>query len=366
MAASVCFLSTLLSSVASAGVRDDVVKQLREGQLTQAAKLIAAERKNHPKDVEIWFLEGVVQAQSGQTDKAIATFTQITQTYPQHAESFNNLGVLAASKGQLDAARAYFEKALHTNPSYAIVHKNLGDVNSQLAKTAYSKALLVDPKVKPTPVQLSMLGSTTLSPALPATPPAAHELPAPTPAKEAVLAATPVSPAPVSPTPVSPAPAAAAPASKPVAPEPVAAAPADKAVAPQKAEQPAPVMAEVPSKSQDDIERKQVEEALRAWARAWSKKDMPQYLAAYAPSFDPPGKSSRKAWEEERRIRIVGKRSIHVELSQFHIRIKGTQAQAQFAQQYDSDSFKGRSTKNLSLVKEKGRWLISSESAKPL
>lgn len=355
MAASVCILSTLLSSVASAGVRDDVVKQLREGQLTQAAKLIASERKNHPKDVEMWFLEGVVQAQSGQTDKAMATFTQITQAYPQHAESFNNLGVLAASKGQLDAARAYFEKALHTHPSYAIVHKNLGDVNSQLAKTAYSKALLVDPKVKPAPVQLSMLGSTTLGPALPATPPAAPEPQAQTPSKEAVLP----------PASVSPAPAAAPIASKPVTPEPVPAAPTVKPVSPPKAE-PAPAKADVPSKSQDDIERKQVEEALRTWARAWSKKDMPQYLAAYAPSFDPPGKASRKAWEEERRIRIVGKRSIHVELSQFHIRIKGTQAQAQFAQQYDSDSFKGRSTKNLSLVKEKGRWLISSESAKPL
>jgi Flp pilus assembly protein TadD len=143
------------SSLAS--LRDDILSNLREGQLAQAAKLVAAERKNKPKDVDIWFLEGVVQAQSGQTDKAVATFTRITQAHPHHAKSYNNPGVLAAAKGQLGEARAFFQKALRTNPSYAAVHKNLGDVNSQLAKAAYGKALMVDSKYKPASVQLSML-----------------------------------------------------------------------------------------------------------------------------------------------------------------------------------------------------------------
>lgn len=339
----VVLLTVTCSSLASP--RDDIVSSLRDGQLAQAAKLVAAERKNAPKDIEMWFLEGVVQAQSGQTDKAISTFTQITQAYPQHAESYNNLGVLTAAKGQLNEARAYFEKALRTNPSYAAVHKNLGDVNSQLAKSAYGKALLADPKNKPTSVQLSMLASTSAL---------------------ASAESAPVS-APVTP-PASSIPAAPV---KPVAPPPAPVAPAAPvATAPAKAEPQvaptAPTVRETPASANDDADRKQVEEALRTWAKAWSKKDMGQYLAAYSAHFDAPGNMGRKAWEEERRIRIVGKRSIHVELSQFRIRVKGTQAQAQFTQQYDSDSFKGRSTKTLSLVKEKGRWLISSETAKPL
>ena len=351
-----CALLIVASCASQASPKQEIVKTLQDGQLDQAAKLVAAERKSNPKDVDTWFLEGVVQAQSGQTDKAIATFSQITQAHPQHAEAYNNLGVLAAAKGQLGEARAYFEKALRTNPSYAAVHKNLGDVNSQLAKSAYGKALLVDSKNKPAAVQLSMLASTSafmpaeaapVATAAPSKPPAAVEpikTIAPAPATEPVK---------VTPPPVT---AAAAPST------PVAATAAITKVKPQ----PTPGSSTRESSASDEADRKQVEDALRAWAKAWSRKDMDQYLAAYAASFDPPGKMSRKAWEEERRIRIVGKRSIQVELSQFRIRIKGSLAQAQFVQQYDSDSFKGRSTKTLSLLKEKGRWLISSESAKPL
>lgn len=354
-----CVLGTLLvatSFICQASPQQEIVKSLREGQLSQAAKLVAAERKSNPKDVDTWFLEGVVQAQSGQTDKAIATFTQITRAHPQHAESYNNLGVLAAAKGQLAEARTYFEKALHTNPSYAAVHKNLGDVNSQLAKSAYGKALLVDSKNKPAAVQLSMLASTsafvpaeaaplaTTAPSKPSTAVAPIKTDAPGVATE---------PAKAPPTPVID---ASAPSTTVVATAAIA------KVKPQTT----PGSNGPESTATSEADRKQVEDALRAWAKAWSKKDMGQYLAAYASSFDPPGKMSRKAWEEERRIRIVGKRSIQVELSQFRIRIKGTQAQAQFVQQYDSDSFKGRSTKTLSLIKEKGHWLISSESAKPL
>ena len=345
------------SGTAQASPQEEIIKSLRTGQLTQAAKLIATERKNNPKDVDTWFLEGVVQAQSGQTDKAISTFTKITQAHPQHAESYNNLGVLAASKGQLEEARAFFEKALRTNPSYAAVHKNLGDVNSQLAKSAYSKALMVDSKDKPASVQLSMLASTSLSaasetaPSIKSTavkPPASTEPVVKTSAP--AITSEPIKPAVVSTT------SEAAPST------PVTAAPAKPKAEPPSASAPSqPVKPE-----SDEGDRKQIEEALLAWAKAWSKKDMSQYLAAYATSFDPPGKMSRKAWEEERRLRIVGKRSIQVHLSQFRIRIKGTQAQAQFVQKYDSDSFKGTSTKTLSLLKEKGRWLISSESAKPL
>ena len=336
----------MISSQAAAVNREDIVKQLREGQLAQAAKLVAEARKSQPKDLEMWFLEGVVQAQSGQTDKAITTFTQITQVHPQHAESFNNLGVLVAAKGQLNEARAYFEKALRTNPSYAAVHKNLGDVNSQLAKTAYSKALLVDPKVKPAAVQLSMLASTS-SVAAGGEPVTAQAEPVTSAAPTLTVKSDPAPAATISPQ--SSPPAAVPPqVDRPVTAQTSARKTEDKSIA------------------DDAIDRQRVEEALRAWAKAWSKKDMGQYLAAYATSFDPPGNMSRKAWEEERRVRIVGKRTIRVDVSQFRIRIKGDQAQAQFVQQYDSDSFKGRSTKNLSLVKEKGRWLISSESAKPL
>lgn len=349
-------LILLACTYAPASAREDIAVALRAGHLELASKLLLAERQRQPKNVDLWFLQGVVQAQSGQTDKAIATFTQITRTHPQHAESYNNLGVLAAAKGQLAEARAYFEKALQTNPSYAAVHKNLGDVNSQLVKSAYGKALLVDSKNKPAAVQLSMLASTSAFVPAEAAPLATTAPSKPSTAVTPIKTDAPgvaTEPAKAPPTPVI---ATSAPSGTVVA---------TAAIAKVKPQTP-PGSNRPESTATAEADRKQVEDALRNWAKAWSKKDMGQYLAAYASSFDPPGKMSRKAWEEERRIRIVGKRSIQVELSQFRIRIKGTQAQAQFVQQYDSDSFKGRSTKTLSLIKEKGHWLISSESAKPL
>ena len=349
-----------LMRTSHASARDEIVKSLRDGQLAQAAKLVAAERKSNPKDIDTWFLEGVVQAQSGQTDKAIATFTQITHAHPQHAESFNNLGVLAAAKGQLSDARTYFEKALRTNPSYAAVHKNLGDVNSQLAKSAYSKALRVDANNKSTSVQLSMLAATS-SYALSETPaPVTAPVNPPTPSKvvEPVM--------PIVTSVVTPVVTTVTPTTMPTNTVVTTASAAKPAAQPTSAAKAPPVQVSKDTPTSDHADRQQVEEALRTWAKAWSKKDMVQYLAAYSDDFDPPGKMSRKTWEQERRIRIVGKRTIRVDLSQFRIRVKGEQAQAQFVQQYDSDSFKGRSTKTLSLVKEKGRWLISSETAKPL
>lgn len=108
---------------------------------------------------------------------------------------------------------------------------------------------------------------------------------------------------------------------------------------------------------------REVELAVRAWARAWSEKNMAQYLAAYDKNFETPGQQSRSAWEQDRRLRIVGKSRISVDLLELQVSAKGNRAVAKFRQDYKADALAILSRKTLELVKTGDRWLIVKESS---
>jgi ketosteroid isomerase-like protein len=111
-----------------------------------------------------------------------------------------------------------------------------------------------------------------------------------------------------------------------------------------------------------DTAAKDVEAAVRAWAKAWAAKDMTAYLGAYGKEFDPPGKQSRSSWESERRQRIVSKNSISVRLENLSVSVNGNKAVAKFRQDYKADALSVTSRKTLDLVKSGERWLIVRES----
>ena len=367
-------LAGAMTAQAALSPQDSIKQAIQAGQLDQALKLVQQERQAAPKDVQLRFLEGVIQAQQGQTDKAIETFKKLTESNPDLSEAYNNLGVLYASKGKLEESRANLEKALLTHPSYAAAHRNLSDIQSQLAKQTYAKALQVDSKVKNNTPQLTLLGSMdsskrapaqALAPAAPATPvaaapattPVTPPTPAPAPATDAAKVAT-VAPVVAS----QSATAAAAPAST----KPVAAA----AVTPAPAAPAAPaVAAPKPEPKKEDAQQKQakadstdIRNAVLAWAKAWSQKDMNRYLGAYASSFTPPDKMSRAKWESDRRTRIVSKKTISVDVNNFKVEATGNKATARFQQIYESDNFKGNSHKTLEMVKQGDHWLITRET----
>ena len=77
---------------------------------------------------------------------------------------------------------------------------------------------------------------------------------------------------------------------------------------------------------------KEVEQAVQAWAKAWSSKDMNAYLGAYAKNFATPKNQARSAWEEERRARIVGKSRISVKVSDVVTKTNGNTATVKFRQ----------------------------------
>ncbi len=328
--------AALSVSAAHADDYADVSRLMRAGQFAEAMTKVDQALASKPRDPQLRFFKGVIQTETGKTNDAIATFTKITEDYPELPEPYNNMAVLYAGQSQFDKARAALEMAIRTNPSYATAHENLGDVYARLASQAYSKALQLDGGNAAVPPKLALIRNLFSADAK-AQPQAAAKPAAGAQASGQVTAAAP----------------APAPAAKP-APAPAAATPAP---APAAAA-PAPAAAPAAASGAD----KEVEAAVHNWAQAWSGKDMTGYLASYGQNFDPPGKQARKAWEEDRRARIVGKNSISVKLSNMTVSVQGAKAVAKFKQDYSADSLNISSRKTLELSKVGDRWVIVKES----
>ena len=320
----------LLTTAVHADDYADVNTLIKAGKLAEALARADQYITTKPRDPQMRFIKGVIQTESGKPADAISTFTQITQDYPELPEPYNNLAVLYAGQSQFDKARAALEMAIRTNPSYATAHENLGDVYAKLASQAYSKALQLDS------------GNTAVQPKLALirnlfAPDAKNQRPT-------VIAS-------------SASPAATTPVAAPKAPV-VVPPPAAVAVAPAVS---APAAASAPLTSSAGAD-KDVEAAVRSWATAWSAKDMTGYLGSYGRDFDPPGKTDRKVWEEERRGRIMGKSRISVKLTDVAVSVNGAKAVAKFKQIYSADTLNVTSRKTLELVKSGDRWVIVRES----
>ena len=330
----VCFAIVLLASHAYADEYADVNVLIRAGKLAEAMAKADQYISGKPRDPQMRFIKGVIQTEAGKPADAIATFTQITQDYPELPEPYNNLAVLYASQSQFDKARAALEMAIRTNPSYATAHENLGDVYAKLASQAYSKALQLDSNNTGVQPKLALI----------------RNLFAPETRGQRVGAAAPV-PTAVAPT----APAAAL--GKPAATTAVAAA----TVGAQPAAAPTPSAATAGSAAATSGD-KEIETAVRNWAAAWASKDMTGYLGSYGKDFNPPGQADRKAWEADRRSRIMGKSRITVQLSDVVVSLTAGKAMVKFKQAYSADGLNVTSRKTLEMVKAGERWVIVRET----
>ena len=363
----------------------DITSLLQGSQPEQALKLIDQRLSATPKDPQLRFLQGVAFAMANKNKEAIDTFTQLTKEFPELPEPYNNLAVLYANQNQLDKSRQALEQAIRTNPSYSTAHENLGDIYAKLASQAYSKALQLDgshaQSVQPKLALIHDLFSTGQAQAQAQALAQAPSAPAPVtatatqavsssttaPAQATVVAAAataqPVASAqPATATPVTE--TASPPATEPKAETKTIAKAEPKAET--KAETKAVATADAGQAAKADTPTAanvaEVEAAVHAWAKAWAAKDMANYLAAYSPNFQTPGKQSRKAWEAERRARIVGKRSISVNLADLTITTQNDRATARFRQHYRADTLNVSSRKTLQLELRKGQWLIVSET----
>ena len=340
----------------------EIQRLIKSGQSTLALKLIDDALAKNPKDPAMRFRRGVTLSMLDRKAEALQVFQKLVEDHPEMPAPYNNLAVLYGSQGDYDKARAALVAAIRTNPQYATAYQNLGDVYAQLASQAYSKALQLDKSDTTVPPKLVLLrelianpGQAAATPAPVAAPPA----PAPTPATKPVQVAAATPPAPVpapAPTPVAaPKPAPVPPPAPAVAIKPPAPAPAPVAAA-----KPAPAPAPAAASSADAVA--DVGSAVHEWAASWSHRDMPAYLGAYTPDYATGGKS-HKAWEEDRKARILPRKRIAVEISDLRVSVNGDKAQAHFKQTYESDTLTTSGHKTLDLVRSpSGKWLIKQES----
>lgn len=307
----------------------EIQRLLKDGQHAQALKLIDESLSRNPKDPQMRFRRGVALSMLDRKPEALGVFQKLVEDHPEMPAPYNNMAVIYGAQGDYDKARGSLERAIRTNPAYATAYQNLGDVYAQLASQAYSKALQLDKSDATVPPKLALLRELTAGPNVPPTAATtvAQAKPAATVTTPPPSASAQASAKPAMPTTTPPKPASA----------PVAERPAVNAVA-------------------------EVESAVKAWAAAWSRRDMAAYYAAYAGEYAGQA-GSRKAWEQERKDRIASRKSIQVGVSNLRVSVNGERATARFRQSYESDSLSVTSTKTLEFSRAgNGKWVIRQES----
>ncbi len=320
---------------------------------SSSAPLFAAEAVS-PK-VDRALSEGLERAKrladQGKAPEAVELLESLIVRFPKAPEPYNNLAAVLALQGELEAGRELLEKALRTHEGYSAAYDNLGIIFSEIARTSYGKALRLD--IPPSTPDLKVVTAARPAPASVASDILRDEPesapPREEPAKEVRTAAAPPAAAQrPEPPPAQPA-APPAPAQAPAAPS----APAPAAAAPQAA----------PTAPAND-QREAVLQTLREWAAAWSARDVPLYLSYYSEHFRPDDGMDRAAWEELRHQRIRHPSRIRVTLSDIQLSWTGPDSvQVTMVQDYDADTYKGRSRKAMNLVKEGGAWRILTENS---
>lgn len=332
-----CFAAA--SPPARADELQDIQALVKQGNYTQALDRTNVYLASRPKDAQGRFLKGVILTEQHKTAEAIKIFTALTEDYPELPEPYNNLAVLYASQQQYDKARVALETAIQTHPSYATAHENLGDIYAKMASQAYDRALQLDKSNTAAQTKLSLIKE--IFPInghyqRPLFKPSAAAPVAAKPAYPPVLAAA---PAPV-----------AVPAAKP----------AEKAV--EK------IAEKTPEKSEEEADKRKqgptpaILSTVNNWARAWSDKNVGDYLRHYAPDFKTPKGEPRSEWEKMRTQRINAPKKILVRLSGIKIRLKDERhARVTFRQHYKAGAFNSSTIKTLMLIKSGDKWLIQQE-----
>jgi len=154
-----CFFAVLFAAPqrAHADEYTDVNRLVQSKQYAEALARADKYLADKPRDPQMRFLKGVIEAETGKREQAIATYTQLTQEYPELPEPYNNLAVLYAQASEYDKAREALEGAVRANPNYAIAHENLGDVYAKLASQSYAKAKQIDPANATAPAKLTLV-----------------------------------------------------------------------------------------------------------------------------------------------------------------------------------------------------------------
>jgi tetratricopeptide (TPR) repeat protein len=302
-------------------------KLVHQGQYGPAMERVDSFLAGNPRDAQGRFLKGLIFTEQNKTAEAVAVFSKLTEDFPELPEPYNNLAVLYASQDQYDKAKNALEMAIRTHPSYSTAHENLGDVYAKLASQSYGKALQLDGANTMARTKLALIRDLIRVNAR-----------APKPVTRTETARV----------------ASADPAAKP------GASAAKSATAPAATSAPEGSVDDRKSTAGDGEE---VAKTLRAWAAAWSAKDVQAYLAFYAANFKTPGGQPRKEWESARKVRIQAPKMISVTLDAIKVKPNGSgSVQVTFRQSYKSDTLKSiGAAKTITMTRSGGKWQIIEE-----
>ena len=376
------------------------------GELHQAEQLVEAgrsaeaialvQRYGKSSDVAWAQVHSAALLASGQSRRAVDILAPLHAADPLNLGLANNYAVALEAIGATDTARQVLERALGDGAGTAAAFRNLRSLYAKLAAAAYARA--VDAPVQRMSPTLALVmpsdrqalaftpGAGDQSPAIsrgpapaPAIPPMAALGPEPAVANRPSSSPTP--PPTPSPTPPAPTastnsgaarpPAAATPplavASAPVALSAPSVAPVASPGAPKPTEKATEKTTEsAAEKSVNDRQAAalaQLERATANWAAAWSRKDVPTYLAFYARGFQPPTGLSRSEWEKQRHERLNRPGSIKVTIDDLKVVSDGDGWRVTFRQHYRATGLESTATKSMRWVHEGGRWLIQAERA---
>lgn len=323
IAAFAAALLLVASPLAYADESQEVVKLYRQGNLAQALQRADAYLASKPKDAQMRFQKGLILTEQNKIDDAIRIFASLAADNPNLPEPYNNLAVLYANQGQYEKAKGALEQAIRTHPSYSTAHENLGDIYAKMASQAYDKALQLDKGNAAAQTKLALIKDLFMD------------------GSKGVRVA-----------------AAQSAKTPPTPPEKVAQRPTEKPV-PEK-----PAVIEKPAVETSIVSAapEEIIKTVNDWAKAWSSRDIANYLGFYANDFQTPGGLARAAWEKNRQERIVKPKSIQVSIANPKVTMTDTtHAKVTFKQSYHSDTLKNHTFKTLTLVKSGGKWSIQQE-----
>ncbi|MEO5334718.1 MAG: tetratricopeptide repeat protein [Magnetococcus sp. YQC-5] len=293
----------------------------------------------HPRDAQARFLKGLILTETKQREQAITVFQQLSKDFPELPEPYNNLAVLYAEQGHFDKAQEALQQAVKNHPNYATAHENLGDIYAKMASQSYARALKLNQGNAALTNKLNKIKMLFAE--------KSTEKSLESPVPESKSGGITKSPPPVSPPPKA--------GQDPIPP------PVTAADAPQET-----VRHTTKTNEADPKVIQEVQQAVHAWAAAWSAKNLDQYLAAYSSHFQPFSKAfrTRADWEKNRREIIGRPGAIQVKIMDLQINmLNEKRAQTTFQQNYSSKQYRERSKKTLSLELEQGSWKIVREYA---
>ena len=370
------FLSSQLYTAAYAdSVHDNVQKLMRGEQFKDALNLIEKQLKNKI-DIELLLLKGVIFAETGETEKSKDIFKKLIGLQPELPEPYNNLAVVYAENGDYSEAEFLIKKAIHTNSSYAIAQKNLTEIYAREASRAYSKALemkqdndsasskklilinefyslkknknkiarLDKENLKKNTGKLQLVSQINKKIELPnnlligktnrgklSSDNALEEKNKIT--KKGIL----LNKGGINPKTRE----------------------RDNKKSAMILKGSVKLPENMNSKAKE--EQKLIIETIKGWAQSWSSQNVGQYLSYYSRSFSPSG-LSRAAWEKDRILRLGKPRFIRIEIDNIQIlSIDNKKAKVKFTQEYESNTYKDKIKKILSLEKNQNYWWIIGE-----